>query len=146
MNTVTADQPVIKRYIVGEVWKDYEVTLEVNHTRLTPEIATMINNFWGGSDDRLADSDGDIVKTIIRLFGLRMINMMLSQGGAFFGLHYKNPITNEHPGKYWSAELQNEEGWGEAGGDPYGWCGIRVIAADVEVPGFDDVALAEVGL
>ena len=37
MNTITPDQATIKRYMVKEVWKDYEVTLEVNHARLTPE-------------------------------------------------------------------------------------------------------------
>ena len=92
MNNITADQSSIKRYVVKDEWKDFEVTLEVNHNRLTPEIATQINEFWGGWDDRLiAESSGDVVKTTIRLFGLRMIHMMLSQGGAFFGPNDKSP-------------------------------------------------------
>ncbi len=143
MNKITADQNSIKRYVVKDEWKEYSVTLEVNHTRLTPETATMINNFWGGSEDRLEGS-GDVVKAIIRLFGLRMIHMMLSQGGAIFSLDYKSPLFDEHPGKFWSADLQNEEGWGEAGNDPYGYCGIRVVAADVDTPDFEDLVLTEV--
>lgn len=145
MNNITADESLIKRYVVKDEWKDFEVTLEVNHNRLTPEIATQINEFWGGWGDRLiAESSGDVVKTTIRLFGLRMIHVMLSQGGASFGPNAKSPLFDEHPGKHWSCDLQNEEGWGGTGGDPYGWCGIRVVAADVDTPDFEDLVLTEV--
>ena len=144
MSNVTVDNTAIKRYVVKDAWKEYEVTLEVDHTRLTQEVATMINNFWSNSDQRLLVEGGDPVKTTIHLFGLRMIMIMLSKGGAFFGSQSRNPFTNEHRGKLWTADLQNEEGWGGAGGDEYGWCGIRVIAADVDTPSFYDVTLAEV--
>lgn len=146
MSTVTADQPVIKRYVVKEVWKDYEVTLEVNHSRLTPEAALMINNFWGDSEHRLWAEKGDAVKAVIRLFGQTMIRIMLREGGSSFSIDTDKRDPFGHPGPVWTEDLHNEEGWGGSiKGDPYGWCGIRVVAADVEAPGFDDVELAEVG-
>ncbi|WP_282362920.1 DUF2528 family protein [Pseudomonas sp. PS01297] len=146
MSTVTADQTVIKRYVVKEVWKDYEVTLEVNHARLTPEVATMINSFWSDHKSRLQITNGDVVKAVIRLFGQTMIRLMLSEGGSSFSIDTGKRDPFGQPGPVWTEDLHEEEGWGGSiKGDPYGFCGIRVIAADVEAPGFDDVELAEVG-
>lgn len=145
MNTITANQTLIKRYKVKEVWKDYEVTLEVNHERLTPEVASMLNNFWSDSKTRLATENDDPVRVAIRLFGQTMINIMLSEGGSTFSVHTGKGGLFDNPGPIWSKDLHDEEGWGGSiEGDPYGWCGIRVIAADVESPSFDDVELAEV--
>lgn len=145
MNNITEEQNSIKRYVVKEVWKDYEVTLEVNHTRLTPAVATMINNFWGNSTRRLQAENGDAVKAVIRLFGQTMINMMLSEGGSSFSIKTETRDIFDNPGPVWTKDLHEEEGWGGSIKDnSFGWCGIRVIAADVEAPGFDDVELAEV--
>nr|WP_153433185.1 DUF2528 family protein [Pseudomonas sp. FSL R10-0399] len=119
--------------------------MEVNHTRLTPEVATMLNKFWSGSKDRLLTENGDPVRAVIRYFGQTIINMMLSEGGSTFSID--NGIRSHFgcPGPIWTKDLHDEEGWGGSiENDPYGWCGIRVIAADVEAPGFDDVELAEV--
>lgn len=129
----------IIQYKVKEVWKDYEVTLEVNHAVLTVEVATLINQFWSDDHWRLAAENGDVVRTVIRLFGSSMIQIMFSEGGASFSSASR---SGDHPAPYWTADLHNEEGWGGTqGGDPYGFCGIRVIAADVETPGFHDVEL-----
>lgn len=145
MNTALTNKTTIKRYIVKEVWKDYEVTLEVNHERLTLEAATMLNNFWSGSKNRLHTENGDPVRAIIRYFGQIMINMMLSEGGSTFSIDNGQRRHFDCPGPIWTKDLHEEEGWGGSiKNDPYGWCGIRVIAADVEVPSFDDVELAEV--
>ena len=133
--------PSIKRYLVKETWKEYEVTLEVNHDVLSEETASLINGFWSNADDRLSAENGDIVRTVIRLFGQTMIYRMLSEGGASFSITTKNC---DHPGRFWTQDLQNEEGWGGTERGPYGFCGIRVIAADVDAPGYDDVELVEV--
>jgi hypothetical protein len=132
----------IKRYIVRDFWKDYSVTLEVNHEILVNERATMINEFWSNHADRLSAEQGDVVKSVVRYFGFTMMRIMLAEGGADFGINYKCPVTGGHPGRYWSEDLHNEEGWGgDNHANPYGWCGIRVIAADVDAPTFDDVEL-----
>ncbi len=136
--------PNIKRYLVKETWKEYQVTLEVNHDVLTEETASLINGFWSNADNRLSAEDGDAVRTVIRLFGQTMIYMMLSEGGASFSITSKSPITGQHPGPLWTQDLHNEEGWGGTEPGPYGFCGIRVIAADVDAPGYDDVELVEV--
>lgn len=129
----------IKRYIVKDTWKDYEVTLEVNHAVLTPERAKLINDFWTNSEDRLDQCDGDVVKTAIQLFGQEAICTFLRDGGASFG-----PVP-ESVAKRQSAELRSGEGWGgEEGGSEYGWCGMRVLVASVGLPCFDELELAEV--
>jgi hypothetical protein len=144
--SVMSEQSNIKRYKVKETWKDYEVTLEVNHAVLTVERAAMINEFWSDQDGRMNAEDGDVVKAVIRLFGQRAINAMLAEGGADFTINFKHVMTGEHPGPYWTADLHGNEGWGGSiPGDPYGWCGIRLIAADVEAVAFDTVELVEVG-
>lgn len=136
----------IKRFKVKDTWKDYEVTLEVNLDRLTPERAEMINSFWSGDDYRLREEKGDTVRAVIRLAGQRLINAMLSQGGSEFSESTKGALFGDNPGPIWTQDdLHNEEGWGgTVEEDGFGWCGIRVVAAEVFVPGFDDVALSEI--
>ncbi len=135
----------IKRYTVSEQFSDDKVTLEVNHELLTVEMATMINEFWSSSDDRLDEENGDVVRTVIRLFGQVMINTMLTQGGAEFSERTGNPITGENPGPFWTADVHNEEGWGGTeDGNPFGRCGIRCIAACVETLDFDSLQVEEV--
>lgn len=136
--------PNIKRYLVKETWKEYQVTLEVNHDVLTEETAALINGFWSSADDRLSAENGHVVRTVIRLFGQTMIYRMLSEGGASFSITTKNLMTGDNPGPYWTEDLHNEEGWGGNEPRPYGFCGIRVIAADVDTPSYDDVELVEV--
>lgn len=134
----------IKRYKVKEVWKEYEVTLEVDHSILTIERATMLNDFWSNSKFRLIAEDNDVVRTVIRNFGQIMINMMLAEGGASF-VPTMTEVLWGNPGPAWSDDIHDEEGWGgRVEGSFYGWCGICVIAADVECPSFDDVELVEV--
>ncbi len=139
-----APQPNIKQYLVKETWKEYQVTLEVNHDVLTEEVASLINGFWSNAADRLSAENGDVVRTVIRLFGQTMIYRMLSEGGAIFSTNTRSCITDENPGRFWTEDLHNEEGWGGTDPCPYGFCGIRVIAADVDTPSYDDVELAEV--
>lgn len=128
----------IKKFKVKDTWKDYEVTLEVDLNRLTAERAALINRFWTGHEDRLDEESEDVVRTVIRLAGQELICQMLSDGGADF-----------KPDNAWlcnsvSKELHEREGWGgEVPWDNFGWCGIRVIAADVQMPTFEEVALSE---
>lgn len=134
--------PNIKRYVVKESWKDYEVTLEVNHDILTTERAALINNFWSDPKYRLGQCDGDVVKTVIRLFGLNAICSYLEEGGVSFGSADSWLINKE------SQDLRAEEGWGgeEQNGEDnglFGWCGIRLLGADVEMPSFSDLELED---
>jgi len=135
----------IKRYRVSEQFGDQQVTLEVNLDQLTVERATMTNQFLGDSDHRLGEENDDVIRAVIRLFGKWMINIMLAQGGATFTEHTKSPMGDLNPGPLWTADLHNEEGWGGTeDGNPFGWCGIRCVAADVNPIGYDDVQVEEV--
>lgn len=122
-----------KRYAVKEDWKDYEVTLEVDHDLLTAELATEINEFWGGDDDRLEAENGDPVKAVLRFAGSCLINQMLREGGADFDK------SNDTMSTYWTGWLTNQEGWPHADE-----LGIRCIAAEVLTPCFDDLELNEI--
>lgn len=137
----------IKRYTVSDTWKDYQVTLEVDHGVLTEERAKEINGFWSDDDYRVSDENGDVVRAVIRLFGQRMINLLLAEGGGCFSSQGEWPLSAGSLGvaTIWTKDLHNEEGWGgSVEGDPYGWCGIRLLAADVENAAFDSVTLREV--
>lgn len=138
----TAPTANIKRFIVKDGWKDYEVTLEVNLDILTAERATLINKFWTEHAERLAEHDGDVVKTVIQLFGQNAICTFLQDGGASFSI-FPDRVCNGQ-----SRELRSQEGWGAEGppdedNGEFGWCGIRVIRADVDLPSFDEMELKE---
>ena len=135
----------IKRFKVSESWEDYEVLLEVNLDVLTPDRAAMINSYLSDDQTRLRDEDGDVIRVAIRLAGSTMIRIMLEQGGAGFTPTFKN-MFGDNPGASWTHDLHSTEGFGgcEADERPYGWCGIRVIGADVDVPGYYEVELTEI--
>lgn len=139
-----SEQTNIKRFKVSESWKDYEVLLEVNLDVLTPDRAAMINNYLSDEQTRLMDEGGDVIRVAIRLAGSTMIRIMLEQGGAGFTPTFKN-MFGDNPGASWTHDLHSTEGFGgcEADEQPYGWCGIRVIGAEVDVPGYYDVELTE---
>lgn len=137
----------LKRYRVAESWKDYEVTFEVNLDVLTQERAAMINRFFSDDKTRLMEESDDVVRVAIRLAGSTMIRVMLEQGGTSFTPAFKN-IFGDNPGISWTHDLHSAEGFGgcEVDEQPYGWCGIRVIGADVDVPGFFEVDLTEIAV
>ncbi|MNZ22924.1 hypothetical protein D3C78_400250 [compost metagenome] len=133
--------PNITRYTVKDSWKDYEVTLEVNHSVLTEERATLINTFWTGHEDRVFQLGNDVVKAVIQMFGQNAICAYLNDNGASFG-DGDNWLINKC-----SQELRAEEGWGgesEDENDPFGWCGIRIVGADVSMPEYDELELWQV--
>ncbi|WP_273822727.1 DUF2528 family protein [Pseudomonas asplenii] len=132
--------PNIKRFLVKDDWKDYQVTLEVNLDRLTVERAEMINGFWTDAEDRKDEESGDVIRTVIRLAGQEVIGEMLENRGAHF-----TPTCNRYPAQSATMKLHSGEGWGgESEGDDYGWCGIRVIGADVQPPNFEELSLTEI--
>ncbi|HIH4679521.1 TPA: DUF2528 family protein [Pseudomonas aeruginosa] len=134
----------IKRYTVKESWKDYSITLEVDHSILTAERAAMINGFWSDHKGRLQQESGDPVRAVIRYAGSTLMRLMLSEGGCSFAQSSSdNPF--DQPGPVWSQDLHELEGWGGTDPNtPFGWCGIRCVAADVDAPEFDDVELKEI--
>lgn len=129
----------IKRFKVKDISKDYEVILEVDLERLTVERATAINTFWTGADDRVDEEDGDVVRAVIRMAGHEVICELLEDRGGHF-----TTTCHGFPAQASTERLHSREGWGgEVDGDNFGWCGIRVLAADVQLPDFEEVALVE---
>lgn len=135
----------LKRYRVAESWKDYQVTLEVNLDVLTQERAAMINQYFSDDKTRLMEESDDVIRVAIRLAGSTMIRIMLEQGGASFTQAFRN-VFGDNPGTSWTHDLHTAEGFGgcEADEQPYGWCGMRIIDADVDVPGFFEVDMTEI--
>lgn len=139
--------PNLKRYRVAESWKDYQVTLEVDLDVLTQERAAMINQYFSDDKTRLMEESGDVIRVAIRLAGSTMIRIMLEQGGAEFTPAFKH-VLGIDPGPSWTHDLHSAEGFGgcEADEQPFGWCGIRVIGADVDIPSFFEVDLTEIAV
>lgn len=110
----------------------HEVLLEVDPAILTNAIAADINSFWGGAALRLADQDGDPVKTAVRLFGSRAIFHMQADGGAAF------EESNKWGAESWTKLVLELEGEGWPG---YEELGIRIVSAYVESCDYFDVTL-----
>lgn len=126
----------IKRYTIKQAWGDHSVTLEVDHATLTPERAEQHLRFWTGADDHIAEEDGDVVRAAIRAFGVNAIYHMLADYGASF--------KDGAVAKIWSEKMRDIEGYGGETGTPYGWLGIRIVAAEAQSPSFDEVELEEI--
>jgi hypothetical protein len=133
----------LKRYPVAESWKDYEVNLDV----LTQEPAAMINQYFSDYETRLMEESDNVVRVAIRLAGSTIIRIMLEQGRASFTPTFKNVFGN-NPGTSWTHDLHGAESFGgcEADEQPYGWCCMRVIGANVDVPSFFEVDLTEIAV
>lgn len=133
-----------KRYRVIEQFSGDNVLLEVDLDLLTPARATLINEFWGRGEDRLDTEGGDVVRAVVHLFGMWIMSHMVTQGGAVFDEHTTSPDGDPNPGPLWTADVHDQEGWGGTTSDPFGFCGIRCIAAEVKPITFDDVEILEV--
>ena len=127
----------LRRFEVSESFADFTVLVEADFAKLTVERAAEINRFWGNAQSRILAEGGDVRRTVIRSFGAMAIRHFLSSNGASFG-------ENSGARSIWNAELHDVEGWGGVDGTPHGWCGLRIVSADCETPGFDDVTLTEV--
>ena len=108
---------------------DAEVTLQVDLDVLTPKLATEINEFWAGANQRLRAEDGDVVLAVVRMFGQVAINHFLADGGASFG-----PTSDP----YWTRQVieAQGEGWPDVDG-----LGILITAAEVFFFDYEDVFL-----
>ncbi|WP_371356141.1 DUF2528 family protein [Pseudomonas chlororaphis] len=117
----------LKQYTLKDAWKDWDITLEVNHDQLTVERATLINEYWSDSKWRLSEANQDVVMAVIKMAARQLVFAFLEIGGGTCN-------TTEAAG-YWTRDnLHNQEGWGGTeGNEPFGWCGIRLVSADIEV-------------
>lgn len=116
----------LKRYTLEDAWKDCDVTVEVDHEILTEERAAEINSFWSGDEERLRDEDGDVVRAVIKYAARMWIYDLLEAGGVY--------VSDGGQSRYWTEYRHNMEGWGGVvEGSDFGWCGIRLVKADVEV-------------
>ncbi len=123
----------IKTYTVKASWfNDAEVSLQVDHSILTPELAKEINDFWSDANYRLLQEDRDVVRVVVRMFGARAIALAMEQGGWDF--------SNNSPaaGLRTAQEVIDDfgEGWPKAEE-----LGISVIQVAADSVGFDDVEL-----
>lgn len=123
----------LKTYKVKASWfNDAEVTLQVDHDLLTPELAKEINDFRSDNNYRLRQEDRDVVRVVIRMFGARTISLAMEQGGWDF--------SNNSPaaGLRTAQEVIDDfrEGWPKAEE-----LGISVIQVAADSVGFDDVKL-----
>lgn len=120
----------VKTYKAVAAWfDDAEVTLQVDHDVLTPDLAMLINSFWSGAEDRLEKENGDVVRAVVHLFGSCAISFFMSDGGAQMG---------GGDNRYWTERVikAQHEGWPDVES-----LGILICAVSVSSVGYDDVSL-----
>lgn len=110
-------------------FNDAQVTLQVDFDVLTVELATEINNFLGLSEYRLREENGDVQRTVVRMFGQAAIRHFMADGGASFG-------STADPYHTAAVIAAQGEGWPDAKN-----LGILITAADVRVVDYEDVEL-----
>ena len=125
----------VKAYCITAADFDFsEVRLSVNRDLLTPELAKKINDFWNENDWRLSKEDGDVVRTVIRLFGAIAISYLQGIGGADIS------AAREEDRKMWTESILNAqaEGW-----PSYQELGIQLVSANVMCVDYEVVELEE---
>lgn len=116
----------LQRFTLEDSWKDWNLTLEIDREILTEELATLINEFWSGHDDRLDEADGDVFRAVVKMAAERWVYLLLEDGGGV--------VREGSQAQIWSEKLHDMEGWGGiVKGQPFGSCGIRLVRADVSV-------------
>ena len=112
----------VRRYRIAQNWGDIVVTLDVDHAQLTTELATEINEFWTGAEDRLDAADDDVVMAIVKLAAKYFMYKVLDPNGWRYVPHMQR-------------DFDGEEGW-----PPQGTHGIRLVDFEGE-PEIDDTTL-----
>jgi hypothetical protein len=120
-----------RRYMIRDTDVNI-VLLEIDHAMLTPELAAEINDFWSGASERLSDQAGDVVQTVIRLFGANAIVHMQREGGVDFS------EGSADRSEAWTRDVvaAQVEGWPEVE-----HLGIRIVEAYVTAPDYFGVTL-----
>lgn len=124
----------VKNYTVtSDDMHNVRVLLQVDHNVLTADVATEINNFWGSAHARLVEEAGDVVRSVVRLFGSVALRHILAEGGAEFA-------EDEHGSKWWTKKVLEleHEGWPSMEN-----LGIVILAASVYAPEYFDCTLED---
>jgi hypothetical protein len=86
----------VKRYEVEtDGLEPFTVVIDVDHDKLTPEIAKQVNDFWSSADERLAAANGDVTQAVIKDTASFFIQSTL-EGFNVYGCN---------------SELDDAEGW-----------------------------------
>lgn len=121
----------IKRYEI--IWNAHEdcpvLTVEINPAICTIETLESINNFFINGTDRLEDSDGDIIVTVLKMLAATCFT---EQTGPTGGWNAEGLISLFDNG--------NMEGWPPVDGS----CGIKILACDVPGVNYDDMTVEEI--
>lgn len=128
----------VKSYTVSD-FNGNKVELVVNLNVLTPQLCTEINDFWGGNKQRLRAESGDVVRTVVRLFGQYAIQYFMSDGGI--------ELTNECSDRFSERNVYCTKEvllFVHEGLPDFDHLGIVISAASVDVPTFDDLTLEEI--
>lgn len=73
----------IKRYKIERDWGEGQVQLEIDHSILTPELATEINKFWTGAEERLEEAGSDAVLAVIKMAGAEFMGWVLDVNSSY---------------------------------------------------------------
>lgn len=127
----------LQTFMASALDDNLQVVLEVDMDKLTPALAAEVNSFWGDAERRVDAEDGDVVMAVIRLYGARLMALLLAEWRGV-------SITADRRDLALAATriMATHEGWPPNDDTPHGQLGIRVVSAECELPGFDEVELS----
>lgn len=124
----------LKKYRVTDEAENY-VELMVDTDKLTPQLATEINDFLSSPGSRLDAEHGDIERVVVRLFGSFALRFFYEDGG------FAIPATlSEEHSRSLTEELLD---WLIEGWPTYDALGIKIIDGLVMCPDFETVTVEE---
>lgn len=106
------ENPSIKKYVVDYDNKA-EIVVEIDHSLATDDVFHKINNFWGGADDRLHETGGNIVTAVLKLLARAALYEEIISSNAIRELHGQGVCGGV-------------EGWPKLDGS----CGIKLVSVD----------------
>ena len=111
-----------KRYTLDS-GMDTSITLEIDTSKITAEIAAEINTFMGGGKEVLIAANGDVFEAVARRSAGRLVRLLLE------GFHEIGSV----------AELSEQEGWPDVANG-----GITIVDHEIPTLGATDFEVLEI--
>lgn len=119
----------IKSYDVDYDWKG-GITVDIDFDKVSEKYLHEINDFWSGSESRLRNANGDIVKAVLKMLAREAMKI------AFINDYNVYGVVCE-----FSGEERDVEGWPPMDGSE----GITLTGVDVSgILEYDDMSVTEV--
>lgn len=122
-----------KRYLLEHDGTYFDMTVEVDHDKVTEKVLTEINEFWTDGKDRLEAAGGDVLQAVLKMLCQYVITLQIEYG---YNTHGIRELFN------WGVRGNGQEGWPMMDGSE----GIEIIhVSNTEIPS-SEITVMEVPL